>query len=118
MTFEFLSIFHDFPGKFIFPGFSMIFHDRGNPVQCALQSTKNSAPGSDQICYKLLKHLPDDSLRVLVRLINRVWATGALPTSGVIPLLSPYINPLSQLTCHRHTYPSLLPVQSVNSWRK
>jgi len=29
MTFEFLSIFHDFPGKFIFPGFSMIFHDRG-----------------------------------------------------------------------------------------
>jgi len=32
MTFEFLTIFHDFPGKFIFPGFSMIFHDRGNPV--------------------------------------------------------------------------------------
>jgi len=31
MTFKFLSIFHDFPGKFIFPGFSMIFHDRGNP---------------------------------------------------------------------------------------
>ena len=31
MTFTFLSIFHDFPGKFIFPGFSMIFHDRGNP---------------------------------------------------------------------------------------
>ena len=29
MTFKFLSIFHDFPGKFIFPGFSMIFHDRG-----------------------------------------------------------------------------------------
>jgi len=23
MTCEFLSIFHDFPGKFIFPGFSM-----------------------------------------------------------------------------------------------
>jgi len=31
MTFEFLSIIYDFPGKFIFPGFSMIFHDRGNP---------------------------------------------------------------------------------------
>jgi len=31
MTFEFLSIFHDFPGTFIFLGFSMIFHDRGNP---------------------------------------------------------------------------------------
>jgi len=31
MTFEFLSIFHDFPRTFIFPGFSMIFHDRGNP---------------------------------------------------------------------------------------
>jgi len=32
MTFKFLSIFHDFPGKFFFPGFSMIFHDRGNPA--------------------------------------------------------------------------------------
>jgi len=32
MTFEFLWIFPDFPGRFIFPGFSMIFHDRGNPV--------------------------------------------------------------------------------------
>jgi len=31
MTFKFLTIFHDFPGKCIFPGFSMIFHDRGNP---------------------------------------------------------------------------------------
>jgi len=31
MTFKFVSIFHDFPGNFIFPGFSMIFHDRGNP---------------------------------------------------------------------------------------
>jgi len=30
---NFYQIFHDFPGKFIFPGFSMIFHDRGNPVQ-------------------------------------------------------------------------------------
>ena len=38
MTFEFLSIFHDFPGKFIFPGFSMIFHDRGNPVRRQTQS--------------------------------------------------------------------------------
>jgi len=34
MTFEFLSIFHDFRRKFIFTGFSMIFHDRGNPVFC------------------------------------------------------------------------------------
>jgi len=50
-------------------------------LRCALRSIKNSAPGADQICYKLLKHLPDDSLRVLVHLINRVWVTGALPTS-------------------------------------
>ena len=29
-TFQFLSNFHDFPGEFIFPGFSMTFHDREN----------------------------------------------------------------------------------------
>ena len=54
---------------------------------------QNSAPGADQICYKLLKHLLDDSLRALVRLINRVWATGALPTSWrhstVVPVHKP-----------------------------
>jgi len=33
MTSKFLSIFHDFPRKFIFPGFSMILHDCGNPDQ-------------------------------------------------------------------------------------
>jgi len=54
---------------------------------------QNSAPGADQICYKLLKHLLDESLRVLVRLVNRVWATGALPTSWrhstVVPVHKP-----------------------------
>jgi len=30
MTFEFLSIFHDFPRKFIFPGFSMTVGTLGN----------------------------------------------------------------------------------------
>jgi len=31
MTFKFLSMFHDFPRKFLFLEFSMIFHDLGNP---------------------------------------------------------------------------------------
>ena len=31
MTFKIYQFSNDFPEKFIFPGFSMIFHDRGNP---------------------------------------------------------------------------------------
>jgi len=69
-------------------------------LQCALRSTKNSAPGADQICYKLLKHLPDDSLRVFVRLINRVWATAALPTSWRHSIVVPV---------HKPTKPAHLP---------
>jgi len=37
MTFKFLSIFHNFPGKVIFLQFSMIFHDHGNPDKPTLQ---------------------------------------------------------------------------------
>ena len=32
MSFQFPLIFHGFPEKFIFSGFSVIFHGRGNPV--------------------------------------------------------------------------------------
>jgi len=47
MTFKFVSIFHDFPGKFIFPGFSMIFHDRGNPDKSSCR------PASCLVCNGL-----------------------------------------------------------------
>ena len=51
MTFEFLSIFHDFPGKFVFPGFSMIFHDRGNPEGRRAASYKASSQVNGQIVF-------------------------------------------------------------------
>jgi len=69
-------------------------------LQCALPTTKNSAPGADQICYKLPKHLPNDSLRVLVHFINSVWATGALPTSWCHSIVVPI---------HKPTKPAHLP---------
>ena len=69
-------------------------------LQCALPTTKNSAPGADQICYKLLKHLPNDSLRVLVHFINSVWATGALPASWCHSIVVPI---------HKPTKPAHLP---------
>jgi len=69
-------------------------------LQCALRSTKNCAPGADQICYILLKHLHDDSLQVIFCLINRVWATGALPTSWRHSIFVPI---------HKPTKPAHLP---------
>jgi len=41
MTIHVLQIFHDFPGKKIFPGFFMTFHNCGNPAKPERQSSKS-----------------------------------------------------------------------------
>ena len=47
MTFQFLLIFHDFPQKFIFPGFSIIFHDCRNTGISRIVFIKVSLKKSD-----------------------------------------------------------------------
>ncbi len=39
----------------------------------ALEGSWNSAPGRDQVCYAMLKHLPEDALEVVLNLFNKIW---------------------------------------------
>ena len=45
----------------------------------ALKKSHNPATGPDETHYQLLKHLPRDSLMVLLDIFNYIWASGEIP---------------------------------------
>ena len=59
----------------------------------SLNKSHDTAVGPDEIHYQILKHLPRESLEVLLSLFNRIWETGVLPPSWkeaiVIPIAKP-----------------------------
>ena len=58
-----------------------------------LSATNNTAPGPDNISYEILRHLPQESLTVLLNVFNKVWTTQSFPDSWrlatVIPIPKP-----------------------------
>ncbi len=77
-----------------------LFHE----LQCALNHTTQSSPGSDGIDYNIIKHLPRACLLVLLHLFNNVWSAGLIPHqwkhSIVIPIHKPG-KPIRQPTSYR-----------------
>lgn len=62
-------------------------------VERVLQKRKNSAPGLDCISHAMLKNLPKSSLSLLVKIFNRIWYSGRIPTKwkefSLVPILKP-----------------------------
>ena len=59
----------------------------------ALKKSHDTATGPDEIHYQILKHLPRDSLMVLLDIFNDIWASGEIPEcwkeATVIPMPKP-----------------------------
>ena len=59
----------------------------------ALKKSHDTATGTDEVYYQLLKHLPRDSLMVLLDIFNDIWASGEIPEcwkeATVIPIPKP-----------------------------
>ena len=59
----------------------------------ALKKSHDTATGPDEIHYQLLKHLPRDSLMVLLDIFNDIWASAEIPEcwkeATVIPIPKP-----------------------------
>ena len=47
----------------------------------AINSSKDSSPGPDNIHYRLLRHLPLSSLKLLLSIFNHHWTTDTFPNS-------------------------------------
>lgn len=62
-------------------------------LKAALAKCKNSAPGKDEICYVMLRHLSDAGLQKLLSLYNKVWEEGKIPSGWkeavIIPIKKP-----------------------------
>jgi len=47
----------------------------------AVQDSKNTTPGPDNICFEMFKHMSIKSLEVVLQLFNKIWFTGKIPPS-------------------------------------
>ena len=47
-------------------------------LQAVIKSSPNTAPGLDNICYQMFKHMSPVSLQLILKLFNRCWLPGKL----------------------------------------
>ena len=47
----------------------------------SLTKSNNSSPGPDQIHYEILRHLPIETLHILLDIINETWKSDTFPES-------------------------------------
>ena len=59
----------------------------------ALLSTSDTSPGEDTILNVMLRKLPDEAKRYLLKIINKIWETGILPQSWKIAIVIPIKKP-------------------------
>ena len=45
----------------------------------SLKKSNNSSPGPDQIHYEILRHLPIETLHILLDIINETWKSDTFP---------------------------------------
>ena len=64
----------------------------------AINKSKPTSPGKDQVSYSMLKHLGEKTLKELLKLYNKVWEKGRLPAvwkeAVVIPIRKPGKDPV------------------------
>ena len=59
----------------------------------SLKKSKDTSPGPDNIHYKILKNLPDTTLKVLLQIINKHWEDQTFPKSWKEAILLPIPKP-------------------------
>ena len=70
----------------------------------SLKKSNNSSPGPDQIHYEILRHLPIETLHILLDIINEIWKSETFPESWrealIISIPKPgkdHFNPLNYI---------------------
>jgi potassium voltage-gated channel Eag-related subfamily H protein 8 len=61
--------------------------------QKRLSKLHDTAVGPDEIHYQILRHLPENTLKCLLSIFNKIWESGNFPKSWkeatIIPILKP-----------------------------
>ena len=66
----------------------------------AIKVSRDTSPGIDTVHYQLLKHLPEDSLLLLLYILNHIWLTQDFPTSWKTAIIIPVPKPGKVLSDH------------------
>ena len=85
----------------------------------ALKKSHDTATGPDEIHYQLLKHLPRDSLMVLLDIFNDIWASREISEcwkeATVIPISKTGKDPKNPSNCHPISLTSCLCKTMINT---
>ncbi len=74
-------------------------------LKVALQKCANTAPGVDRVSFKMIKHLSDRPILLMIlELYNKIWMEGIIPKiwkkAVVIPIVKPGKNPTNPGSYH------------------
>ncbi len=85
----------------------------GNPLDVPLKmfelkkavlNAKQTTPGKDMVCYKMVANMTDETLEIVLKNFNKTWEIGQLPSvwkhAIIVPILKPGKNP-SDLSSYR-----------------
>jgi len=64
-----------------------------NELLSAINDTKNTTPGPEDICYEMFKHMSIKSLEVMLQLFNKIWFTGKIHPSWLHSIAVPIPKP-------------------------
>ena len=62
-------------------------------LKLALTDTVYTAPGQDQLCYAMFGYLPAETLKLVLRLFNKIWTEGVIPSCWKTAVISPFNKP-------------------------
>lgn len=91
-----------------------------NELKGIISTVKDSAPGIDNITYSMISHFPEDALKFLVLLFNKILSGHDIPNcwkkTGIYPILKPgrdprdYRNyrPIALTSCIRKVFEKIL----------
>ena len=60
----------------------------------ALSACNDSAPGLDNITYSMIKHLPRETQKFLLSIVNKIWKENSFPSTWDTAIVLSFLKPL------------------------
>ena len=64
----------------------------------ALSTCNDSAPGADNVTYSMIKHLPKETQKFVLAIINRIWKYNSFPSAWDIAIILAFLKPQKEGT--------------------
>ena len=91
-------------------------HFRLRDLKWSIMKAKPRAPGPDGMHNNLLKHLPEDTLKILKEILNKVWISADFLNSGEQQGWSQSPNQIKTILTHTVTDPLHWPAVYAKFW--